>query len=49
MITLEKVAAVVAEQRRDAAYQAMLLAQSDYLRCKQQHIAALKELEKCSI
>ena len=48
MITLEKVAAEVAEQRRDAAYQAMLLAQSDYLRCKQQHIAALKALE-CSI
>lgn len=48
MITLEKVAAIVAEQRRDAAYQVMLQAQQELKRFEQEYVAALKALERAA-
>ena len=45
MITLEKVAAIVAEQRRDAAYQVVLQAQRELKRFEHEYVAALKVLE----
>lgn len=42
MITLEKVAAIVAEQRRDAAYQVVLQAQRELKRFEHEYVAALK-------
>lgn len=49
MITLEKVAAIVAEQRRDTAYQVVLQAQRELKRFEHEYVAALKAVEKCSI
>ena len=46
MITLEKVAAVVAEQRRDAAYQVVLQAQRELKRFEHEYVAALKAEER---
>ena len=45
MITLEHVATIVAEQRRDAAYQVVLQAQRELKRFEQEYVAALKVLE----
>ena len=45
MITLEKVAAIVAEQRRDTAYQVVLQAQRELKRLEHEYVAALKVLE----
>ena len=47
MITLEKVAAIVAEQRRDTAYQVVLQAQRELKRFEHEYVAALKAVE-CS-
>jgi hypothetical protein len=49
MITLEKVAAIVAEQRRDAAYQVVLQAQRELKRYEHEYVAALKALEQLTI
>ena len=45
MITLQKVTAIVAEQRRDQAYQVMLQAQRELKRFEQEYVAVLKVLE----
>ena len=46
MITLEKVAAIVAEQSRDAAYQVVLQAQRELSRFEHEYVAALKAEER---
>lgn len=48
MITLEKVAAIVAEQRRDNAYQVVLQAQRELKRYEHEYVAALKAEERAS-
>ena len=45
-ITLEHVATIVAEQRRDQAYQVMLQAQRELLRFEHEYVSALKAEER---
>ena len=45
MITLQKVTAIVAEQRRDQAYQVVLQAQRELKRFEHDYVSALKVLE----
>jgi hypothetical protein len=49
MITLEKVASIVAEQRRDTAYQVVLQAQRELLRYEHEYVASLKALDQLTI
>jgi len=48
-ITLEKVASIVAEQRRDTAYQVVLQAQRELLRYEHEYVASLKALDNLTI
>jgi hypothetical protein len=49
MITLQSVAVIVAEQRRDQAYQIVLQAQRELLRYEYEYVASLKALEQSTI
>ena len=48
-ITLQSVAVIVAEQRRNQAYQVMLQAQREVLRYEHEYVASLKALEQSTI